>query len=39
MQRRSGAHAWREKTMEIAAVMMFVTVIVGIVMQFDQPGW
>jgi hypothetical protein len=28
-----------EKTMEIAAFVMFVTAIVGIVQQFDEARW
>jgi hypothetical protein len=39
MQRQPGAHACRSRAMEIAAVLMFFSAIVGIVQQFDDPSW
>jgi hypothetical protein len=38
-RRRPGAHASRSRAMEIAAVLMFFTAIVGFVQQFDDPAW
>jgi hypothetical protein len=39
MRRRPGARARRRRVMEIAAVLMFFSAIVGIVQQFDDPSW
>jgi hypothetical protein len=38
MRHHPGAAA-RSRAMEIAAVLMFFTAIVGFVQQFDDPAW